>query len=127
MIWKYIPTPIKKWLAESFGYFWKPCPICGKFFAGFEVNGHNGYLINRATMNLDCADLTCSDPACKAEAERRNKRFITYLKGGVTFFVDEVEGDDSNDGLTPGTPLKTQHMAITRIRERLDNAQNHTP
>ena len=28
---------IKKWYAWLLGYFWKPCPSCGKMFAGFEV------------------------------------------------------------------------------------------
>jgi len=30
------PRSVAKALAETFGYFWLPCPCCGKRFAGFE-------------------------------------------------------------------------------------------
>lgn len=122
MIWKYVPERVKKWIAESFGFFWKPCPICGKMFSGFEVTKDNAFLIKRDTLTFSSADIVCNNPACRKEAERRNRRFITYLKGGVTIFLDEVDGDDNNDGLTPETPLKSMHEATSRLAERLDNS-----
>ena len=28
---------IKKCFANLMGYFWMPCPLCGKYFGGFEI------------------------------------------------------------------------------------------
>lgn len=33
------PRILAKFLAWLLGYFWLPCPICGKPFAGFEAEG----------------------------------------------------------------------------------------
>jgi hypothetical protein len=29
--------------ARLFGYFWLPCPVCGRWFGGHEVRGENGW------------------------------------------------------------------------------------
>ena len=32
------PRFVARFLAFLFGYFWLPCPLCGKPFAGFECS-----------------------------------------------------------------------------------------
>jgi hypothetical protein len=43
------------------GYFWLPCPICGKKFGGHELGGH-------WYQGGGCGVVTCSDCAERAEA-----------------------------------------------------------
>lgn len=33
---------LHKIYAHAFGYFWLPCPECGKMFGGHEITGHIG-------------------------------------------------------------------------------------
>ena len=47
------------------GYFWLPCPICGREFGGHEKNG---YLMDDPFGGR----MVCSN--CKKEAEHRNKQ-----------------------------------------------------
>jgi len=60
------PRILAKFLAWLLGYFWLPCPICGKPFAGFEAEGQ--------LMVTVCSGwCTCAD--CIDEAIRRNEKF----------------------------------------------------
>lgn len=60
------PRFLAKFIARLTGYFWLPCPICGKEFAGFEFGG--GVLYDSNTSGY----AVCSDRACIAERTRRN-------------------------------------------------------
>lgn len=37
------PRFFRKWYAETFGYFWLPCPRCGRMFGGHEEFGEALY------------------------------------------------------------------------------------
>jgi hypothetical protein len=52
------------------GYFWLPCPNCGRMFGGQE--GRRGEVLwNREIPGKGL--MTCSDPVCKAQVRARNK------------------------------------------------------
>jgi hypothetical protein len=34
-----IPRWMHKWYAKTFGYFWLPCPLCGRYSGGHEWDG----------------------------------------------------------------------------------------
>jgi len=57
-----------RFYAWVFGYFWLPCPLCGRYFGGHE----------KGTGDLmDCWNsgrTVCPD--CAKEAERHNKEFM---------------------------------------------------
>ena len=55
-----------KFYAWLFGYFWVPCPVCGREFGGHECGfgaliGEDGH-----------ARIVCNDPQCTHEAAIRN-------------------------------------------------------
>lgn len=53
---------IYAWL---FGYFWLPCPVCGKYFGGHEIAN----IFTAALMSSDGhAYCVCPDPQCSYEA-----------------------------------------------------------
>ena len=53
---------IYAWL---FGYFWRPCPVCGKYFGGHEIAN----IFTAALMSSDGhAYCVCPDPQCSYEA-----------------------------------------------------------
>jgi hypothetical protein len=57
-----------RWLsANARGYFWLPCPICGRNFGGNEPGA--GMLMHSWSNGT----MTCPD--CAVEAERRNQEF----------------------------------------------------
>jgi len=66
--WRVKPRWLAKWIANLFGYFWLPCPICSESFAGFE-NGPSLYLGNGSGRGV------CTKKACGVEAEKRNAAF----------------------------------------------------
>ena len=33
------PRFVHRWYAETMGYFWLPCPVCGRMFGGHEWGG----------------------------------------------------------------------------------------
>jgi hypothetical protein len=57
--------------ATVWGYFWLPCPNCGRMFGGHEVG---------ARMQKDCYSnyglATCSDPECVRDVEINNARIL---------------------------------------------------
>jgi len=55
------------------GYFWLPCPICGKYFAGFETSTQ-GLVI---TQGL--GQCVCSHPECVAAAKKQTDEFVKKL------------------------------------------------
>ncbi len=48
------------------GYFWLPCPLCGKKFGGHENSG---------TLMTSYSRGVCVCKKCKAEADRQNTEF----------------------------------------------------
>lgn len=61
-----------RWLhriyAAVFGYFWLPCPICGRCFGGHE---HTGAALMTSWFE---GRGVCSN--CETEAARRNKEYM---------------------------------------------------
>lgn len=63
------PRFLARFIAWFAGYFWLPCPVCKKPFAGFET------LPSAACVVVQEADgehmySVCPRPACQAEGER---------------------------------------------------------
>ena len=56
--------------AKLLGYFWLPCPVCGKHFGGHEAVIGNGLVVDQpdGTQKQMCV---CS-AECSIEAQRRN-------------------------------------------------------
>lgn len=63
-----IPRFLHKWYANVCGYFWLPCPICGRMFGGHEVTNDNVSLERGNGMGT----IVCGDVHCAIEATRRN-------------------------------------------------------
>lgn len=62
------------WLyAHLFGYFWLPCPLCGRTFGGHEAP--QGALL----LSYGSGVSTCPDPACVAEARRRSAEYLSHI------------------------------------------------
>ena len=57
--------------AITFGYFWLPCPNCGRMFGGHEA-GESWYN-DRWTHHGLC---TCSNPECMKEVQEHNERLL---------------------------------------------------
>lgn len=43
--------------AKLTGYFWKPCPLCGRMFGGYENGGH---LWTQGTDHSRTGSVTCA-------------------------------------------------------------------
>ena len=56
--------------AYSGGYFWIPCPNCGRMFGGQEENGETLY----STTVSGLGKMTCTDPVCKEQVRSINKK-----------------------------------------------------
>ena len=73
------------------GYFWLPCPNCGRMFGGHEYGGGELYASNPEDItdkiresnppsvkgqiifaSVQRGQMTCNDPKCLAEVERKN-------------------------------------------------------
>ncbi len=72
MIW---PRWLARLLAEIDGSFWIPCPVCKQHFAGFEasIGSHVNHRIEGGEI---VSEVTCSKPACVAEARRQEPEFF---------------------------------------------------
>ena len=65
---------LNKLYANLFGYFWLPCPICGKDFGGHE------WLLEDMVM-VTWVDGKGVCPRCGEEAKRRNLEYMaSYLQ-----------------------------------------------
>lgn len=71
-----LPRWLHRAYAVALGYFWLPCPICGECFGGHEVGPNNGTLITElgewGSCSMTKGVVTCADPRCAAEAEKRS-------------------------------------------------------
>ena len=57
---------LHKLYAYLFGYFWLPCPVCGKYFGGHEIANKESII---ALYSKDGrGKLVCPDPQCAYEA-----------------------------------------------------------
>ena len=58
------PRWLHRWHAWQMGYFWRPCPICGRNFGGHEW---------AATLMLDESRGRAVCPLCVDTTKRRNE------------------------------------------------------
>lgn len=95
-----------RWFVRVFaffaGYFWAPCPVCGKGFAGFESAGiglPNGLIVCGRT------------PACGRAAEslwrQRMSTWVYEVRGGVMGL------NTSGSGAMPQVPSPSQSTEET--------------
>ena len=67
------PLMTTRWLhhirARLTGYFWMPCPNCGRMFGGHETGGETLFVSYQRGVGLT----TCNDNACRTEVEQKNK------------------------------------------------------
>jgi hypothetical protein len=68
-----LPRWVHRLYAHFFGYFWLPCPICGRPFGGHE-KGETLY------FNATTGQGTCR--ACRGEADQRNRK-NGFIRGAV--------------------------------------------
>lgn len=61
---------LARWRAWLGGYFWRPCPICARPFAGFEAS-HRATVASAAGAWL----AVCADPQCERRAAAQNRAF----------------------------------------------------
>ena len=62
-----IPRIFHRFYAWLFGYFWLPCPICGRFFGGHEESAN--------LMTSWYGGVLVCDDHCIEEVRRRNEEF----------------------------------------------------
>ena len=72
-----LPRFVHHFYATVKGYFWLPCPICGKNFGGHEIDMHTTVLWSEPYRG----SFTCRNPACTKEARRRNAVHTERLRG----------------------------------------------
>ena len=60
-------SAIEKLKASLGGYFWLPCPMCGKMFGGHE-KGETMW--NK--KDIFSGKMTCADPACMKKVKKYN-------------------------------------------------------
>lgn len=60
------PRWLAHFIAEVRGFFWLPCPLCGRYLAGFEWRDINGHMSSIPASGEGAASGIC--PQCTAEA-----------------------------------------------------------
>ena len=70
-----LPRFVHHFWARLRGYFWAPCPICGRKFGGHEQSGI--FLITEPNGG---GWMVCRDPECINETRRRNLKFQRSVK-----------------------------------------------
>jgi hypothetical protein len=64
-----IPRLVHRTWAKVNGYFWLPCPICGRMFGGHEV----AHKMTASLIDEDGTEtIVCPDPLCNYDAGVRN-------------------------------------------------------
>ncbi len=59
-------------IADSCGYFWSPCPLCGEFGGGHEWTHHKGLNYSPGRGTWICAN-------CVDKAEEMNKKNADWI------------------------------------------------
>ncbi len=67
------------------GYFWLPCPLCGKCFAGYEWTAPDQFILTPTGVG------TAICPACIPEA-RRQERIRAAVRADPEFMAGVREG-----------------------------------
>ena len=67
-IFRKVRNFFRGWKAVRSGYFWKPCPICGEYFGGYEANLTVSLMLSKAE-----GWLICQRPSCAIDAQARNE------------------------------------------------------
>ncbi len=68
---KFIMRTFHRVYAWLFGYFWLPCPVCGRMFGGHEIHNINTTPLLTAPGTGKCV---CPDPECSRKAAVLNKQ-----------------------------------------------------
>ena len=76
------PRFLAQFLAWFLGYFWLPCPVCKKNFAGFECDpGWGAVVVKEADgEHMYCV---CSKRSCAEEGQRQK---MAYMQNVHTWF-----------------------------------------
>lgn len=91
------PEWLRHWYAAMFGYFWIPCPLCRRMFAGFECAAVG--LMDKAPREggdgvfFSTSKLVCFDCADKA-TEVNRLRFDVWHVGGREWSIPLRLKDD---------------------------------
>ena len=74
---------LHKLYARVFGYFWKPCPMCGQMFGGHECSPEFGLMKSDTT-----AQAVCKNPQCIHDSAVQNvlNGHPVLVKGGTGVF-----------------------------------------
>ena len=66
-----IPRWCHKIYANLLGYFWSPCPICGRMYGGHEEHG---------SLMIDWGSGRCTCINCAEEADKRNQKVYDDMR-----------------------------------------------
>ena len=91
----YRPRWLNLFYASVFGYFWLPCPLCGRNFGGHECGA--------ASIPTSPFEGKCVCPKCEVEADRiTRERYEAWeadgMLGGATFSLKELDKEKEGAG-----------------------------
>lgn len=72
----WIPRPLSRLYALLFGYFWLPCPNCGRWFGGHEQRG--------GTINVGIHLATCENCVGDFNFDPAETRCVLTYADGIT-------------------------------------------
>lgn len=85
------PRWVAKLAARAGGYFWLPCEICSKEFAGFEWGETLIAELGRGTG-------TCARAECRVETKRRNREWLAQnptAPSGMEWIREQYEKENA--------------------------------
>lgn len=75
-----MPRWIHRLYAQCFGYFWKPCRLCGAMHGGHEIRDGDYYLHDD---DGDIGHAVCQAAECQEIARRSQEAWERRRYGGV--------------------------------------------
>lgn len=67
-----LPRFIHRVYAFMMGYFWLPCPICGRYYGGHEIKSKTSILYT----SLCGGKCVCPSRGCEEEAQKLNEKYF---------------------------------------------------
>ena len=67
---------LNKLYAWLFGYFWLPCPVCGRDFGGHEAGFDALVAEDGKSAQIVCGDPQCSHDAAVLNTARGHAQFV---------------------------------------------------
>ena len=94
------PRFLARFIAWFGGYFWLPCPVCKKPFAGFETLAGAGCVVVKEEDG-DHMYAVCPRPSCQAQGEKNR---MDYMQARWENYKGEYRGAISGDDPAKAKP-----------------------